>query len=493
MASVKISALLAGTALAGIEAIPAVQGGATVRITPDQIKVYLLGAAVAPGTNYSILVGTDVPTVADAIAMVSSWVIPPSSSVTISVPAGVTALTVPLTFNMLCGDRVRFEGAPCFTTNVTAAGSVTGSSGNYSVPLNVDDATHVAVGDWVMLRTSAGAGAHQIFQGLCKVTAVLGLTVTVRNFAKLAAWPATTPATTLTSAVMTITKTTITFNACDGLRIDGSLGYVGKMVLVGTRTDGTIGVIGQRMSQGMKNKAYCYGDPETFGVASFGDGGMYWQYGGTGDMRGVCVTDNKVYSILAQHGGACMCNAAITSGCDADGFAGSQSGAISGETSISVGHGRHGYYTQGNGSITIVQAFAVANAQDGAHSAWGGAMRGQNFSARYNLGNGISADGGLFITPTSVYFRNGNFGAYAYNGGRIISDASQGDANGGNRLYMADLSGFISALINTATGQTVEAARLGQINLTGTTGSPTEVLSAGGSIITPAGTYTGPT
>ena len=48
MPNTKVSALTAGTTLGGTEAIPAVQSGSSVRITPAQIATYVAGSLTIP-------------------------------------------------------------------------------------------------------------------------------------------------------------------------------------------------------------------------------------------------------------------------------------------------------------------------------------------------------------------------------------------------------------------------------------------------------------
>src|SRR5690349_17465937 len=60
MADTKISALAAGTALAGSEAIPFVQSGATVKMTPAAIKLYTETTARISTANAMAALAIDV-------------------------------------------------------------------------------------------------------------------------------------------------------------------------------------------------------------------------------------------------------------------------------------------------------------------------------------------------------------------------------------------------------------------------------------------------
>lgn len=496
--------------------------------TAQQAATAALGKAyfVAAGATVTVTVPTDAADLQAAMTAIARWVIPASATVTISLPSGVTASTSPYSLQHPYGARIKIEGAAVVTTTATASGAVTGSSGAWAVPLTVASAAGISVGDYLLLRNVAGTGQYKLFSGMCKVSAIVGSTVTVTNTAKNAAWPTAA----LSAADITVLKTTLSFTGCDGLDIDGVVGSIDKVALAGNHTGGTVGLISQRAAQGAKAKGYVFLG-QNVGISSFGDGGIYAQYGGTVDAAYICVADCLVYNVVGQHGGTVMANYGISTGCAQIGFAGSNSGDVSAEYSIAVGNGTYGYYTQSGGSLTNPYSYAWSNVSDGMRAAWGGSIRGQNVGAQYNGGAGAFAVGGFIVCPSSTCSNNSSSGLYAEGGANIYassvtcssnigygmyadgavidcptSTASSNTINGatavnngtilvdqitgtGNGTYLcsANERGFVRATAAAGSGQTMYADTGGQVNATNATGTPTLTRGSGGVIVDTTG------
>jgi hypothetical protein len=208
--------------------------------TSQQSAIDAIGKTffVPASATLTLTVPTDVATLNDAITGIQKWVIPSSSSVTIKVPS--LSLSSPTTFSHAYGERVFIEGNTAkVTTTVSAAGAVTGSAGAWSVPLTVNSATGIAANDYAIVSAVTGTGAYKQFLGLCKISSVVGTTVTVLNTDKSAAWATAS----LSTANLTVVKNIITYTGCDGFRIDSALGGLSNVVIVGNKTAGTIGLI----------------------------------------------------------------------------------------------------------------------------------------------------------------------------------------------------------------------------------------------------------
>jgi sarcosine oxidase delta subunit len=116
--------------------------------------------------------------------------LPSNTTLTINLPSGVFSLTDKLTLPQLGGNSIIINGVAPTSFTITGAGSVTGSAGNWSVPINLSNATGIAVGDYVGIDGDvAGTGSWYWIAGCWKVIAVSGNTVTVKNTARFSAVP----------------------------------------------------------------------------------------------------------------------------------------------------------------------------------------------------------------------------------------------------------------------------------------------------------------
>jgi hypothetical protein len=116
--------------------------------------------------------------------------LPSNTTITINLPSGVFSLTAALYLPQLGGNAIALNGVAPTSYTITGAGSVTGSAGNWSVPINLSNATGIAIGDYVGIDSDvAGTGSWYWTAGCWKVTAVSGNTVTVKNTARFSAVP----------------------------------------------------------------------------------------------------------------------------------------------------------------------------------------------------------------------------------------------------------------------------------------------------------------
>lgn len=502
-------------------------------VTVDGMQA--LGTIFVPaGADITVTVGAsgaDFTTLAAAWSSVASWIIPDTAWVTISVAAGTYASSSPISLKHPYGHRIRIAGPAVVATTATASGSVTGSAGAWAVPLTVASSAGMAVGDYVLIRPTAGTGQWRLFGGICKISAVTDSThITVTNTARNAAWPTAA----LTAATVTALKAALSFTGCDGIQIDGPVGSIDKLALVGDKTVGTIGLIAQRAQQAGKGKAYVHLGA-SMGITSFGDGGVYAQYGGTVDAASLCVADCLTYNVLAQHGGSVMLNSGIISGGVEAGVAASQNGAVSFEDGIACGNGTHGIYAFGGGAVLAKNGYVWSNVVHGAYAAYGGKIRADNLNAQYSGQDGMFVvDGAAIVVPTGVASNNGIQGVHAQSGGTIYYSSGVANSNGSSGFYAdggtidcpsatattntvngftatnagvvladgsiatgntansysASKAGYIRATSGTGTVLTVSDG--GMIDYTSGTGSPTLTLGIGaGAIITGSGTTYG--
>lgn len=480
-----------------------------------------------PASAITLTIPTNCATLAAALTAIARWVIPDNTVVTIQIPTGAIALSASTVINHPYGAQIAIVGAATVTTTASAAGAVTGSAGAWAVPLTVASGTGIAANDYVILRNVTGTGRFRLFAGLCKVTSVVSNTVTITNTAKNAAWPTAA----LSTADITVIKTVITYTGCDGFKIDGPLGSLNNIAIVGDKTASTIGMIAKRAGEGGKGNSYVYCG-SSFGISGFGDGGVYAQYNGNIDAPYLAVADCLIYNVHAQHNGAIMMNGGISSGSTEAGISAHSGGSVSAETSIACGNGTYGIFAQPGGSILAPNAYTWANVSDGWRQAWGGNIRGQALDSQYNGGNaGFSIGGGSVVVPSAIASNNagaglyaeggaticassatassnGSYGMYcdgsvidapnsttssntingvtAMNNGTILADALAGTGNG-TYLVSASKSAFVRATSATGASQTFYSETGGLVDATNATGTPTLTKGVGGMMISTAG------
>ncbi len=425
--------------------------------TPAQDAAdFAIGKAffVPPSSTISVEIGVQVASLEDALAAIQSWIIPSDSLVQILLPAGQTTLTAATSVQHAYGARIQILGQAVVSTSASAVGTVSGSAGAWSLPLTVSSSSGISVNDWVLLRAVSGSGSYRSYAGICKVTAVSGSTVTLLHTAKNSSWPSAS----LSSATLTVLKSNLSYSGCDGLQIDGPLGLIDRVAIIGNHSSGTVGVIAQRMAEGNKGKAMVRLGSDC-GIAAFGDGGIYAQYGGTVDAAEICVADCLIYNLLAQHGGSIFANNAIVSGCADVGVAASTSGDVSFEGGICCGNGGVGLYPFSGGTLLAVNAHVWSNVSDGAVAAYGGVLRANSMESAYNGGNGFVCVGAQMVlrTPTSKY--NALAGYYCEGGGSLYANGALADHNSGYGFY-AD-GGAIDAPYDTASSTASSAVSNG--------------------------------
>ncbi len=475
--------------------------------------------SLASGVTANISVPGDFADLSSALLAINKWVIPTDSYVQINL-SGVITSTSRTVLNHPYGEQIKLVGESVITTTASAIGAVTGASGAWAMPVTVASSAGMAVGGYLTIKNVVGTGRHKLYSGGHKISSIVGNVVTVTNTAKNAAWPAAT----FTSADIVCIKTVLQYNNCDGFEVFSNIGSVDKLVIAGNKNATRIGVLTQRASEAGKSNGHIYFGPNCI-ITSFGDGGIYAQYGGTVDAQYMCVSDCLIYNVHAQQNGAVMFNDGISVGCAEAGISASSAACTSAERAISVGHGTHGAYAFGGGAVLLRDGFAWANIGDGVRTAYNGIVRADNLDLRYNGGNGLFSVGAAMVIPTGicnsntgvgVYAEgganiycsgltstgNGSYGFYAdgacidspsgiastnalagfacVNGGVILASGANGSGNTGP-AFSASTSGHIRA--TTATADSVTVSSNASIDITGISGAPTVTTNPEGVII----------
>jgi len=303
-------------------------------------------------SDLTLNVPSQYSTIRAALDSIRDAFIPSNVTVTIQVAPGTYTHTSPIVIQHPCGSQIRIIGATPVTTTLTGVGTITGSAGNWSVPLQVQSASGIAVGDYVIVKDTSGTGDHYALRGVWEVTGVSGNTVTVKNTHR----KSTFPTFTVSGGTVVALKTILKFNGCSG--IVACLGYLNNIAIVGNLTSGTCGIAVGRISENQAEEgvgAVVCGD--NVGVSSFHTGLLAMS--GTIYAVGVASCGNNDLGFHAIHAGNIYANYATANGNGTAGFQAFYGGDICAFRATANGNGSTGFSARSSGSIFA--NLAVAN------------------------------------------------------------------------------------------------------------------------------------
>lgn len=426
------------------------------------------GKIFVPNGDYLVTVDSD-DDLAKAIQAIDGATL--QGKLTIKIE-GHRKSSVPFVVNCKGGENLHVVGDWTDVT-ITAVGSVTGSSGSYSVPITLSSAAGVSVGDVLVIRgdnCTVGTGSHEVLRGAWRITAVSGNVVTVTN----TCWMTTFPDFTLTSGFGFVLHSVVTFENCDGVVVMGAtLGELDKVAIAGNASDywqssnvggtekGTNGVyvggptIVLNGKQDNANESGITNACASLGrytaVLDFDQQGIVCTKGASIYARFVTSSSNRRRGWYAELNGSIWCKNSIATGNYLDGYISDVGGGMMCNISTAAGNGGIGFSCITNGIMQNSTCTAASNLGDGFHVIGSGVMYCASsvakdneigFHASYNgafLGNGSSASGN----------RNDGFRAELCSGMRVINCSS---TNNGRYGFYASTGGVIN------TGTTVVAS-----------------------------------
>ncbi len=288
-------------------------------------------------SDLTLNVPSEYATIQDALNYLSDKFIPDNVTVTIRVAAGIHTHTSQITVKHPCGKQIQIVGADPITTTISSVGTVSGSAGNWSVPITVADATGIQVGQYAIVRNTTGTDDHYALRGIWEITNVSGNTITIKNTHR----KGTFPTFTCTGGDVVVLTTILKFNDCHGITVDGAiLGYLNNVAVVSNGASGYIGImaLGNISNYSIRGAIRC-GD--NVGVNGFGSHGYFAAYSG---------------SIYAP--------STVASGNGSVGYYAACSGSIHAGYSTASGNGSHGYHADLASSIHAEYSTASGNGTD---------------------------------------------------------------------------------------------------------------------------------
>lgn len=253
-----------GTAVSGnahfsVDANGNVTAGTTNPSNPSSAALPM-ERALAAGSSISLTVktsGGDFTTLHDAMAYADQIS-------TVSASGGYASIGITVDDgtwtegHSLYGARHAFlsiAGAHTYTTNLTSIASNSGTAGNYSFVLNVASTANIAIGDYVIVKATAGTGTNaQALDGVWPVTDVGAGTITIATIFNGTITGtignAVLPSGNVTGTIID-NKTILSFNAqTDGFDVyDNTMLVLSNVTVVGTDNAHGVGITSQDSSR----------------------------------------------------------------------------------------------------------------------------------------------------------------------------------------------------------------------------------------------------
>lgn len=383
-----------------------------------------------------------------AAALVSAKAIDPNGhKIKINVGEGVFTSTSPNDLTGYFSKDIKIIGAEPVSLSISSFGSATGSERNWTVVINVTDASAVSVGDYAIIRSPTGTGAKEVHAGCWKITASSSTSITLKN----TYYGSVFPTNTLTGGELTVLKTVLQFNGCNGLA-GGNFGLIDQVAIVGNNTSATIGLIPADVSIDCVSNVSLNLGPNV-GVSSF-DIGMVAHFGASIHALDVVSSDFATYGLSAQHGGTIFANGATVSGGSntTHGVMSQYGASIYFEEGLSLGSLR-GVQAQLGGNILFKSGTALLCDDAGAAASYNGTIQAEFalLTNNRNAGGIVEDDGVLYLTQSTISANDVN-GVFA-SGGRVVAPTATFSSNGSNSISCTNAGRINAEGANLGSGQ----------------------------------------
>ena len=180
-------------------------------------------------------------TIAKAINYLKNKWINSDVLVTIQLGDGLYTSSSPVSINHPCGNRILIIGENTYQKTVNSInGTPAGSSGNWSIVLNMSNVTNISIGDYIVIGNTSGGTNPSYLCGFHEITNVAGSTITILS----KHLKGTYPSGLVTTSESHIVKTLLKFNNSNGVVIGNALGVLGNLgIIEGTALSGSAGLI----------------------------------------------------------------------------------------------------------------------------------------------------------------------------------------------------------------------------------------------------------
>jgi hypothetical protein len=379
---------------------------------------------VGPSGNDTTGNGTQVnpwATLHKAFDYLKDYWINPGVTVTVQLLDGLHSYTQRLEPIHPCLDRIVVTGTTTYSRTISSVSARSGSAGNWSVTLALNDASNIAIGDWVNISGTGGSNYYLHLQGCHYVSGVSGNTITVTikhksaNMVTAAAYTGT----------VDVLKTVVSFTGVSGIFHQTSGRFtLTKLALVGNNTAGTIGIT---VAQDASVAAVILTAPA--GVANFGYGVAAYA-GGYVQAVSCCISGHSLEGMIAANGGQIRGGYAVSSGNGGTGLYCGLGSLANVDYAVVTGNSGHGVMAIIGAVISIQQGKVYSNLQHGVVAMNDSAIDASGCLSMLSGYTGYTATYGSTINaPNATGSNNGTSGFTAGQGGTVYANASTSQNN----------------------------------------------------------------
>jgi len=217
--------------------------GAAVQLTLPKQVIALLPQLITADTTVTLRSsGGDYTTLTNLLAAIKNVIVAPGHTLTVEIDDGTWSAPVTIKdTDFLTPNRIIFSGRNTYSKTLSSIQSSSGSTGNWSLTLNLNNVTNIVVGDYAHIITASG-GVNPVFVcGAHEITGVDGvnnrITVTSKNLYTSAPSGAVV-------GTITIIKSVLSFAGFSGFESNGGLGFASlkNMIVKGDGTASTYGL-----------------------------------------------------------------------------------------------------------------------------------------------------------------------------------------------------------------------------------------------------------
>lgn len=328
-----------------------------MRLVDDAINT--TGGLITTDTTYYVAttgndttgdgsVTTPWATPAKALSALGNYRVQDGKTLTIQCNDGAYTFSSPIS-NLPKGFLL--TGKNTYTKTMSSVQSSSGSTGAWSVVINVDNVTSVTTSDYAIISAASGGTNPKYIEGCWDITAVDAVNnrLTVATTHRGASAPASTVA-----ATVTVIKTVLSFTGVSGLSLlpMAGGGTLSKLVLNGDNTASTPGIY-------LKGGTINLTSP--FGIRNFGGDGIYAYSGEVFASGGVAISSNGDRGVFGRNNAGVFIDSSIVSGNGLYGIHVIHHGHVSCESSTVSGNASLGMCSTSGGNIAAQGSTLNAN------------------------------------------------------------------------------------------------------------------------------------
>lgn len=296
-------------------------------------------------------------TLSHALDVLRPYRIAPDVTVTIQLEDGTYTLTSPIE-DLAHEGALKIKGKNTYTKSMSSVQSSSGSAGNYSVILNLDDVTNVTTSDYAIILTASGGTNPTYLVEVHDITNVDSVNNRITINSKHSAG---VPSGAVSASVI-ILKSTLFFVGCTGIN-NAKISLENVII----RGDGTAS------TNGIYTNSAIVTAISPVGILGFGQTGIYTSLSGDVRADSIALSGNGVVGAYIFEGSRASLSSAVISG-NASGLACLYQALALCQSAIITGNGPYGVQCLRMAEVKILYAVLNAHTTDIYAGAYGYVM-----------------------------------------------------------------------------------------------------------------------